>query len=170
MALWTQNRRIPPHGVDDIAMLRARMAAPFDRFGETPPDVTATPGQLGPIAGEWIRPAQAVPGRVILYFHGGGFVTGSPQTHRPLIARLAEAGVRAAAGSGSGTLDLAGMPPAIAAIVRTAYADATGRIFLIAAGVALLTLVMVALMPASELRTTIRKVEVEPAELEGVAA
>jgi hypothetical protein len=87
-----------------------------------------------------------------------------------IAAGLAEAGVRASAGSGSGTLDLAGMPPAIAAIVRTAYADATGRIFLIAAGVALLTLVTVALMPATELRTTIRKVEEESAELEDVAA
>ena len=87
-----------------------------------------------------------------------------------IAAGLAEAGVRASAGSGSGTLDLAGMPPAIAAIVRTAYADATGRIFLIAAGVALLTLVTVALMPASELRTTIRKVEKESAPLEDVAA
>jgi hypothetical protein len=51
------------------------------------------------------------------------------------------------------------MPPAVAAIVRTAYADATGRIFLIAGLVALVTFVAVALMPVTELRTTIRKVE-----------
>ena len=88
-----------------------------------------------------------------------------------IAAGLAEAGVRATPGSGSGTLDLAGMPPAIAAIVRTAYADATGRIFVVAAGVALLTLVTVALMPATQLRTTIRKVEdEESAPLEDVAA
>ncbi len=29
-------------------------------------------------------------GRAILYFHGGGYVAGSPESHRPLIARLVE--------------------------------------------------------------------------------
>ena len=43
--------------------------------------------------------------------------------------------------------------------MRTAYADATGRIFLIAGVIAILTFVAVALMPVTELRTTIRKVE-----------
>jgi hypothetical protein len=64
---------------------------------------------------------------------------------------------------GSGTLDFEQMPPAVAAIVRTAYADATGRIFLIAGLVSILTFVAVWLMPVSELRTTVRKVEPEPA-------
>lgn len=39
--------------------------------------------------------------------------------------------------------------------MRTAYADATGLIFLIA----ILTVVAVAFMPVTELRTTIREVE-----------
>ena len=50
----------------------------------------------------------------------------------------------------------------MAAIVRTAYADATGRIFLIAGIIAVLTFVAVALMPVTELRTTIRKVRTSP--------
>jgi len=45
----------------------------------------------------------------------------------------------------------------VATIVRTAYADATGRIFLIAGLIAVVTVVAVALMPVTELRTTIRK-------------
>ena len=65
---------------------------------------------------------------------------------------------------GAGSLDLDKMPPAVATIVRTAYADATGRIFLIAGVIAVLTFVAVALMPVTELRTTIRKVEEKPAE------
>ncbi len=28
---------------------------------------------------------------MILYFHGGGYIAGSPETHRPLVARLAQA-------------------------------------------------------------------------------
>ena len=47
--------------------------------------------------------------------------------------------------------------------MRTAYADATGQIFLIAGLIAIVTFVAVWLMPVTELRTTIRKVE-EPEE------
>ncbi|MCW2760534.1 MAG: EmrB/QacA family drug resistance transporter [Marmoricola sp.] len=75
---------------------------------------------------------------------------------------LSKAGLPAAADS-AGSLDLDKLPPAVAAIVRTAYADATGRIFLIAGVIAVVTFVAVALMPVTELRTTIRKVE-QPAE------
>jgi EmrB/QacA subfamily drug resistance transporter len=64
-----------------------------------------------------------------------------------------------ASGGGAGSLDLDKLPPAVATIVRTAYADATGRIFLIAGVIAVLTFVAVALMPVTELRTTISKVE-----------
>jgi MFS family permease len=65
----------------------------------------------------------------------------------------------AAGGSGS-TLDLASMPPAVAEVVRTAYADATAQVFLVAGLIALVTVVAVALMPPAELRSTIRKADV----------
>jgi EmrB/QacA subfamily drug resistance transporter len=81
---------------------------------------------------------------------------------------LAKAGIPVSGGGDASSLDLDKLPPAVGAIVRTAYADATGRIFLIAGLVALLTLVAVALMPVTELRTTIRKedaVEEETREL-----
>jgi hypothetical protein len=71
---------------------------------------------------------------------------------------MAKAGIPVSGGS-AGSLDLDKLPPAVAAIVRTAYADATGRIFLIAGIIAVLTVVAVAFMPVTELRTTIRKVE-----------
>jgi EmrB/QacA subfamily drug resistance transporter len=77
-------------------------------------------------------------------------------------AGLAALGVTAAGGSTS-DLDLAKLPPQVAAVVRAAYADATGRIFLISGILAVLTLVAVALLPQAELRTTIRKVEQAPA-------
>jgi EmrB/QacA subfamily drug resistance transporter len=81
-----------------------------------------------------------------------------------IAAGMAQAGIPAS-GQGTGsTLDFDKLPPAVAGIVRTAYADATGRIFLIAGVIAVLTFVAVALMPVTELRTTIRKEE--PAEAE----
>jgi EmrB/QacA subfamily drug resistance transporter len=78
-----------------------------------------------------------------------------------ITAGLAALGISTAGGMGT-DLDLAGLPPQVAAVVRTAYADATGRIFWVAGVLGLLTLVAVALLPRTELRTTIRKVE-EPA-------
>ena len=84
---------------------------------------------------------------------------------------LAKAGIPVGGGGDASSLDLDKLPPAVATIVRTAYADATGRIFLIAGLVALVTFVAVALMPVTELRTTIRKVEepeTRPSEREPV--
>jgi acetyl esterase/lipase len=52
-------------------------------------DVPATSEQTVAIRGEWIRPRPcAVSDRVVLYFHGGGYVSCSPLTHRPITAAL----------------------------------------------------------------------------------
>ena len=75
----------------DVAELRRQYDYLSDRFGQTPTGVTFQPAQIGPIKGEWVRPAEATGSRVILYFHGGGYVGGSPETHRPLVARLCQA-------------------------------------------------------------------------------
>lgn len=48
----------------------------------------------GNIRGEWVEHGENT-GRVILYFHGGAYIAGSPRTHRPLTAALArDAGAR----------------------------------------------------------------------------
>jgi MFS family permease len=52
-------------------------------------------------------------------------------------------------------LDLSNMPDFVSQIVRFAYGDATGRIFLVAAVVAVVTLVSVIFIPNRPLRTTI---------------
>jgi len=73
---------------DDTAELRRQYDYLSDRYGQIPQDVTFEPAQLGPIKGEWVRTPELTARRLILYFHGGGYVAGSPETHRPLIARL----------------------------------------------------------------------------------
>ncbi|MBV8977138.1 MAG: alpha/beta hydrolase [Alphaproteobacteria bacterium] len=73
----------------DVAELRAQYAYLSDRFGPVPGDVSFEPGQLGPIKGEWARHGAKATDRLLLYFHGGGYIAGSPETHRALIGRLA---------------------------------------------------------------------------------
>ena len=60
-------------------------------FGPPMKGVDVHPVLISAIRGEWVVPESATGRRVILYFHGGGFIAGSPETHRPLIARLAHA-------------------------------------------------------------------------------
>ncbi len=67
-------------------------------------------------------------------------------------AGLAELEVGA---SGGGSLDLDVLPPPVALVIRTAYGDATGRIFLISGFVAIVTLIAVLLIPNRPLRQTI---------------
>ena len=38
------------------------------------------------IGGDWVKP-----GKVILYFHGGGYIFGSPRTHMAMLARMSRA-------------------------------------------------------------------------------
>ena len=89
MAFWPQNPQPKPvSGIEDV---RARYAALFAKFGPAPEAMDFSPGKLGAIPGEWAGAVGDDPGRTILYFHGGGFVAGSPQTHRALVGRLVEA-------------------------------------------------------------------------------
>ena len=64
-----------------IADLRRRYAAMFERFGAPPSAATFEPAQIGPLKGEWVRCPHSSPNRLILYFHGGGYIAGSPKSH-----------------------------------------------------------------------------------------
>jgi acetyl esterase/lipase len=81
--------RVTPGAAADIAELRRQYTYLFDRFGAAPAGVSFEPGSAGPIKGEWVKQGPSAADRLILYFHGGGYIAGSPETHRPLIARLA---------------------------------------------------------------------------------
>lgn len=53
-----------------------------------------TPGQpatLNGVAGEWLLPQTGDGGRTLLYLHGGGYVLGSPLSHRDLVGAIADA-------------------------------------------------------------------------------
>src|SRR5690625_2132416 len=72
---------------------------------------------------------------------------------------LRDIGVNPAQGSGdtSSMLDLNNMPAPVVEVVRTSYADATGRLVLIASGVALNSLIAAVLIREVPLRLTVRE-------------
>ncbi|MBN1543302.1 alpha/beta hydrolase [candidate division KSB1 bacterium] len=55
-----------------------------------PKSVTTRKQTLNTIQAEWIVPEQPVEGKILLYIHGGGFISGSCQTHRMHVAKFAQ--------------------------------------------------------------------------------
>ena len=68
---------------------------------------------------------------------------------------LAAAGVPASASGGNSNLNLDALPAAIQHIVRAAYGDATGHIFLISAGIAVVGVIAAVLLKPVTLRSTL---------------
>jgi monoterpene epsilon-lactone hydrolase len=69
-----------------------RMRAGMERVAERVAlDVKCEPVDAGGVGAEWIIAPNAAPDRVVLYLHGGGYVMGSINTHRAMIARIARA-------------------------------------------------------------------------------
>ena len=52
---------------------------------------TVTPVDANGVPGEWVTVAESDPNRRLLYVHGGGYVIGSPTTHRRLCEDIARA-------------------------------------------------------------------------------
>lgn len=68
--------------------------AAMDKVGEAaalPTGCFHEPLTVGGVKCERVAPQGAMAGRTILYLHGGAYTMGSPRSHRPLVARIAEA-------------------------------------------------------------------------------
>ena len=89
----------------------------------------------------------------------GVSVLGAVLAHRVtdnLTHELASAGVQASGAAAAGsTLNLAALPTAIQHLVRVAYGDATGHIFLISAVIAVVGVIAALLMKPTALRSTV---------------
>lgn len=82
---WETVRRVRRR-VDDGGRWRAAL----------PADVRREPTEIRGVAGEWLIPKElpADEDHVIFYLHGGGYIFGSPATHRNLTMQLARAARR----------------------------------------------------------------------------
>ncbi len=60
------------------------------RFNKGLAGFTYTPATVAGMKSEWILPDGADPTKILLYFHGGGYATGSINTHRALVSQIAK--------------------------------------------------------------------------------
>ena len=73
----------------DLAVRRTNMEA-LAATAPMPTGVAVAPVDAGGVSCEWVEMPGADPTRVVLYFHGGGYTTGSLNTHRRFVALLSE--------------------------------------------------------------------------------
>jgi epsilon-lactone hydrolase len=69
---------------------RARMDS-LAAFFPVPDGTEVEPASVGGVKGEWVRARRARRDATLLYLHGGGYVVGSPASHRHLAAAIGEA-------------------------------------------------------------------------------
>jgi acetyl esterase/lipase len=82
--------KLPPSDSLTTAERRAQYER-AEKVFPTPADVKVERVNAPTVPAEWLRPPSAEPGRVVLYLHGGGYVIGSPRSHRHLAAAIASA-------------------------------------------------------------------------------
>src|SRR5215510_182014 len=82
--------KLPPPESLTIAERRAQYER-AEKVFPTPPEVKIERVTAPRVPAEWLRPPSAAPGRLVLYLHGGGYVIGSPRSHRHLAAAIASA-------------------------------------------------------------------------------
>jgi len=71
-----------------IPRLRQEIEKSAGFFGKLPSQIEVSPITIEGLSAEWILHSQAKKDKVILYVHGGGYVTGSCQGHRALVAKF----------------------------------------------------------------------------------
>jgi phosphinothricin tripeptide acetyl hydrolase len=74
----------------DLHAQRARLDALGDFF-PVPDGIEVEAAVMGGVKGEWVRGKHARRDAALLYLHGGGYLLGSPKSHRHLGALLSEA-------------------------------------------------------------------------------
>src|SRR2546428_523668 len=82
--------KLPPADSLTLAERRAQYER-AEKVFPIPPEVKVERVTAPVAPAEWLRPPSAEAGRVVLYLHGGGYVIGSPRSHRHLAAAIAGA-------------------------------------------------------------------------------
>lgn len=73
-----------------VEVRRRRFDAAARRAIRVPRSVCLQTVSANGIPSDWLEPDNAIPGRAILYLHGGAYVIGSPTTHRGLAGNISQ--------------------------------------------------------------------------------
>ncbi|SFL24312.1 Acetyl esterase/lipase [Paenibacillus sp. 1_12] len=93
-AIKTYLKQTSRFGEKSVEMIRQEIAE-VTRKLHIPSDIKIQTAVIDQLHAEWIIPANPPPGmdnKVILYFHGGGFISGTCEFYRDLSARIAKSG------------------------------------------------------------------------------
>jgi acetyl esterase/lipase len=82
--------KLPPSDSLTVAQRRAQYER-AEKFFPTPPDVKVEHVIAPTAPAEWLSPPGARDDAAVLYLHGGGYVIGSPRSHRHLAAAIGAA-------------------------------------------------------------------------------
>jgi epsilon-lactone hydrolase len=96
---WLKFQPKPKNTIDwdtSIPEFRKKSEQGTKVFGKLPDAIKIAPTHIDHLYAEWIETAATPKEKVILYFHGGGYVSGSRLTHRTYVAKLVQgSGIRA---------------------------------------------------------------------------
>ncbi|WP_159881392.1 alpha/beta hydrolase [Paenibacillus puerhi] len=93
MAIKSHLKQTSHYATQSTEQIRQDLAAAATRFPQLP-YTRIEQTSFGQLTGEWVSDASRLPvseKRVILYFHGGGFIAGTCEFYRDLAARVAKA-------------------------------------------------------------------------------
>ncbi len=87
---WLRLRRSPEafDATTSITAFRERAERMAGMLARLPEGVEASPVEAGGVAAEWVRRRGGAEAPVILYVHGGGYVSGSCRDHRAMVAKF----------------------------------------------------------------------------------
>lgn len=85
---FKQHKDIDWNSYESIVDFRKEVEDGAERFGKLPPDISVNPVIIGNLYAEWICPAHPRGDRVMLYFHGGGYVSGTCAAHRSIVSKF----------------------------------------------------------------------------------
>ena len=83
--------RIRQFGPRVVADIRENLERSSQWMPAVPDDVHIAGVDAGGVAAEWVVAGNAAPERVVLYLHGGAYLSGNPRLYRDLAARLSRA-------------------------------------------------------------------------------
>lgn len=88
-----KNRRLKKENVDwntyeAILKFREQAEKGAKRLGKLPEGIEVTSFHIEEMPVDWIKTTQGKEDKVILYFHGGGYVCGSCESHRGIVAKF----------------------------------------------------------------------------------